>query len=57
MNKKDVMELLYRIQKDCNNTRCCNKCHWFNEIECECMFFEDPCEWNVPGITERSVED
>lgn len=56
MNKKDVMEMFYKIQKECSDKGACSKCTWYSENEGECMFFEDPSEWNVPEITERSVE-
>lgn len=57
MSKQDVMELLYKIQEDCNCARLCKDCNWYSGAAGECMFFEDPSEWNVPEITERSVEE
>lgn len=56
MTKKDIMELLYRIQNGCKNATACTKCQWFSKNSGECMFFEDPDQWNVPEIVERSDE-
>lgn len=56
MNKKEVMEMLYKIQKQCRDNAACSKCPWYSDNAEECMFFEDPSDWNVPKIAERSVE-
>lgn len=56
MNKKDVMELLYKIQDECKHSDLCIYCKWYSEKSGDCVFYENPDEWNVPEITERSVE-
>lgn len=56
MTKQDIIEMLFRIQKSCKNAKSCRSCEWYSKNSEECMFFEDPDQWNVPEITERSEE-
>lgn len=44
--RKDFLE---DVRKECNTHRC-HRCRYYDDSEEECLFSEDPFEWDFPMI-------
>ena len=55
-------EILYKIKNECNKSKKCRNCKFFNEKYITqgdydlCILEIDPCKWNIEEIKRRLSE-
>ena len=47
-----VEEFLKVVKRECRTHSTCSKCKYFNEKEEECLFVENPEDWDIESITQ-----
>ena len=47
-----VEEFTQDVKKECSTHSTCSKCKYFDDSEEECLFLQNPEDWDIESITQ-----